>query len=427
MDLAWLSLVALVVVVAVSCTSRVNSGIVAIGMAWLIVLCGGHLLDPKLDYKVLTANFPGELFLTLLGVSLLFAQTEANGTLALVASFAQRLCFGNRGLIPILFFCFAAGLGSIGPGNIAVAGMLAPVAMAAATRIKISPLLMALMVGHGAIASTVSPFTAAGALANNILKRDTGLVGHEAEMFGYNAAANALAALIGFSIFGGWQLLLNRAAVNEPSSAEPDTKPPVIVERLTRQHVFTMIVIAMLLAAVVKYQIPIGMGAFLGAAVLAITGAADEKEALAKIPWSVIVMVCGVSVLTFVLDKTGGTKLFAALVDRYSTPSTACPIVAGVTGIVSVYSSTTGVVLPAFLPMVKDLAKAETGVPALSLALSVLVGGNLVDMSPLSTIGALCLAGHPDPASRRLLFHQLLIWGFAMAGLGASLCWLWFG
>src|SRR5688572_3934333 len=126
MDLAWLSLIALIAVVAISCTSRVNSGIVAIGLAWLVVVYGGDRLDPKLDFKVLAANFPGELFLTLLGVSLLFAQTEANGTLARVASAAQKLCRGNRGLIPVLFFLFAAVLGSIGPGNIAVAGLLAP-------------------------------------------------------------------------------------------------------------------------------------------------------------------------------------------------------------------------------------------------------------------------------------------------------------
>ena len=74
--------------------------------------------------------------------------------------------------------------------------VMAPVAMAAAARLQISPLLMALMVGHGAIASTVSPLTAAGATANNILE-SMQLAGHRAEVFGYNAAANALAAAVG--------------------------------------------------------------------------------------------------------------------------------------------------------------------------------------------------------------------------------------
>jgi Mg2+/citrate symporter len=124
------------------------------------------------------------------------------------------------------------------------------------------------------------------------------------------------------------------------------------------------------------------------------------------------------------LDKTGGTERFAGVINRISTPGTATGVLALVTGLVSVYSSTTGVVLPAFLPMVKELAEVQEGSNPLSLALSVLVGGNLVDMSPLSTIGALCLAAYPNAAERPRLYSQLLAWGFAMAFAGALLCWL---
>lgn len=424
MDLAWLSLLALIAVVAISCTSRVNPGVVAIALAWGLVLTFGEKNAPEFPLKALWANFPAELLLTLLGVSLLFAQAEVNGTLARVAAGAQSLCRGNRGLIPVMFFLFAFGLGSLGPGNIAVAGLLAPVAMAAAARLQISPLLMALMVGHGAIASTVSPLTAAGATANTILK-DMQLDGHQTEVFVYTAAANALAAAAGFVMLGGWRLFSNQTVKNE---AGTKTEPAVVSrEPLTWRHWTTIVVILALVVAVVGFQVPIGLGAFIGGTILAVIQAADEKETFQKIPWSVIVMVVGVSLLTVVLDKTGGTKLFASGIQKMSTPATACPLIAATTGIVSVYSSTTGVVLPAFLPMVKELAKGETGVPPLSLALSVLIGGNLVDMSPLSTIGALCLAGHPDPPSRKRLFNQLLVWGFAMAFFGAGLCWLWFG
>lgn len=425
MDLAWLSLFALIAVVAISCTSRVNPGVVAIALAWGLVLYFGEQNKPAFKIKELWSNFPAELLLTLLGVSLLFAQAEVNGTLSRVAAGAQSLCRSNRGLIPLMFFLFAFGLGSLGPGNIAVAGLLAPVAMAAAARLQISPLLMALMVGHGAIASTVSPLTAAGATANTILK-DMQLEGHQTEVFVYNAVANALAAALGFVLLGGWRLFSNRSVTNPESNANA-TSVNASREPLTWQHWATIVVIAALVVAVVGFEVPIGLGAFLGGVILALLQAADERETFQKIPWGVIVMVCGVSLLTVVLDKTGGTKLFATGIQQVSTPATACPLVAATTGIVSVYSSTTGVVLPAFLPMVKELANGETGVPPLSLALSVLVGGNLVDMSPLSTIGALCLAGHPDGGSRKKLFNQLLVWGFGMALFGAGLCWLWFG
>jgi len=51
------------------------------------------------------------------------------------------------------------------------------------------------------------------------------------------------------------------------------------------------------------------------------------------------------------------------------------------------------------------------------------VGGHLVDVSPLSTIGALCLAGVTGEESRAL-FNKLLAWGLSMAVVGALLCYV---
>jgi di/tricarboxylate transporter len=422
MDLAWLSLSALIAIVILSCTTRVNPGLAAIALACGVVAYA-YWWFPKaeLSDKKLLSFFPSELFLSLLGISLLFAQAEVNGTLTRVASAAQRLCRGNRGLVPIMFFLFAAGLGSLGPGNIAMAGLIAPVAMAAAVRMQISPLLMAVMVGHGAIASTVSPLTVAGVVANNRLA-EMGLQNTEIQVFAYNAAANALMALAGFSLFGGWRLLFRR----EPMSGDALTTEEAPQSPWTAAHSLTSVVIAVLIVAVSVWKVNIGLAAFVGAAVLFLGNAAPEKETLQRVPWSVIIMVCGVGLLTALLDETGGTERFAGVINRISTPQTATGVLALVTGLVSVYSSTTGVVLPAFLPMVKELAEVQQGSNPLSLALSVLVGGNLVDMSPLSTIGALCLAAHPNPAERPRLYSQLLAWGFGMAFAGALLCWLWF-
>ena len=92
------------------------------------------------------------------------------------------------------------------------------------------------------------------------------------------------------------------------------------------------------------------MAAFAGVVVLSLTGAADDKSALRAMPWSVIVMVCGVTVLTALLEHTGGLDLFTAIIGRVSTKETIPGVIALVTGVISVYSSTSGVVLPTFLP-----------------------------------------------------------------------------
>ena len=50
------------------------------------------------------------------------------------------------------------------------------------------------------------------------------------------------------------------------------------------------------------------------------------------------------------------------------------------------------------------------------------IGSHLVDMSPLSTIGALCIAAAPVIRTRKL-FNRLLAWGLSMTFVGAMLCW----
>jgi di/tricarboxylate transporter len=71
-----------------------------------------------------------------------------------------------------------------------------------------------------------------------------------------------------------------------------------------------------------------------------------------RVPWGVILMVCGVSTLVALLEATGGMELFTAMLSRLATASTITGVIAFVTGAISIYSSTSGVVLPAFLPTV---------------------------------------------------------------------------
>ncbi len=132
-------------------------------------------------------------------------------------------------------------------------------------------------------------------------------------------------------------------------------------------------------------------------------------------------MVCGVSLLVAVLEKTGGLDLFTGLIARLASPASINGVIAFVTGAISTYSSTSGVVLPTFLPTVPKLVERLGGGDPLAVALSINVGASLVDVSPLSTIGALCVAAAADPAGSRDLFRKLLLWGLSMTLVGALL------
>ena len=55
MDLAWISLAALLLVVAVSCTSTVNAGLLSIALAWLLGIYIAPALGTPLEIKQLVA------------------------------------------------------------------------------------------------------------------------------------------------------------------------------------------------------------------------------------------------------------------------------------------------------------------------------------------------------------------------------------
>ena len=97
------------------------------------------------------------------------------------------------------------------------------------------------------------------------------------------------------------------------------------------------------------------------------------------------------------------------------------------TGLVSVYSSTSGVVLPAFLPTIPGLIERLGGGDPIAIASAMNVGGHIVDVSPLSTIGALCIAAVPATHDPKDLFNKLMIWGLSMTVVGAIACYVLFG
>jgi Na+/H+ antiporter NhaD/arsenite permease-like protein len=413
MNVAWLSLAALLIAVTLSMVTKVNVGIVSLAFAWIVgVYFGG------LPLNTVIGGFPVQLFLTLTGVTLLFGMAHVNGTLERLAARAVALCYGNAGIIPVMFFFVGLVLSTIGPGNIATAALLAPMAMAIGHRAGVPPFLMIIMVGNGAQAGALSPFAPTGVIVNGVMER-IGLDGVEWQTYVNNLLAHLVITFIAYFAFGGWRLFKRRGTHTDGT----DIVAPAPFES---RHWLTTGLLVSLVIVVVAFDMQVGMAALTGAMILSLAGAADEKETIKRMPWNVVLMVCGVTVLIGVLERTQGMDLFTELLSRISTPGTVTGVIAFVTGLVSVYSSTSGVVLPAFLPTVPGLVQRLGGGDPLAIASAMNVGGHLVDLSPLSTIGALCLAALPPGTDARKVFNQLLAWGLSMTVVGAVICWVLF-
>ena len=430
MSLAAISLAALILALALSCTTTINIGFLAIVLAWAVgTIFGGMPLSEILG------GFPTSLFLTLTGLTLLFSQAQVNGTLDRVTYRAVRGAAGAPGVIPIIFFGLTWGLASIGPGHIAATALMAPLAMAAAGRYGISPFLMAIMVANGASAGSLSPVSPTGAVVHEISMK-IGLGDVRWTIFFNNFIAHTVIAFSGYLLLGGWALLRRQSVVpvyagvaaGGGTVAVVDAAPPTVgSEPFEWRHWLTGAVILSLVLGVIFLDLDPGVTAIAGAVILTLARAADEKNAIKAMPWGVIMMVSGVTLLVALLQRTGGMALFADFLGRLATPGTSTAVAAFFSGVISIYSSTIGVVLPALLPTIPDLIEKMGGGDALALVSSMIIGGHLVDVSPLSTLGALCLAAAPPGTDTRALFNKLLAWGVSMTVVAAAVCWIFFG
>jgi len=386
----------------------VNVGVLAFALAWIFGLVGGG--GPDLVVK----TFPAQLFVTLAGVTLLFALAESNGTIERVATAALRLARGDARALPVILFFIACAVSTVGPGAIASVALVAPMAMAVARRAGVSPFLTALAVTNGANAGNLSPVSAVGVIANTKMA-EAGLGGHEIKVWAANFFAHLIVGAVAYFALGG----LRRSG---SSSAEEMAGTAPLDARFSRPQWLTAAVIAAWIAAVMGLGVPLGPAAFAGAAALILIRAAEETDALRRMPWPAILMVTGMSALVGVVERTGGMALFTSLLARLARPSTVNALIAFVTGVISTYSSTSGVVLPAFLPTVPGLVREMGGGDPLAIALSINVGASIVDVSPLSTLGALCVAAVADPEVSKDLFRRLMMWGLSMTVAGAVLC-----
>ena len=163
MPLELIPILALIAMFICATLLPINMGTLGFVAAFLVgTLAVGMSTDD------IIAGFPSDLFLTLVGVTYLFAIAQNNGTVDLMVRGALQLVRGRVAFIPWVMFGITAvltALGALGPAAVAI---IAPIALTFAKRYKINALLMGMMVIHGAQAGGFSPISIYGVTVNNI-------------------------------------------------------------------------------------------------------------------------------------------------------------------------------------------------------------------------------------------------------------------
>ena len=438
---ALVSILALVILVGISCVNEdLNVGF--LGIAFGIIVGGVFAGTPAT--KVMNA-FPLSLFMILVGVTFLFGMAQTNGTMEKLTAYSIRACKGNTALVPIIIYILATFITTIGPGNIAGCALMAPVAMAIASKVKMPAFLMTLLVVGACNGAAFSPFAPTGIISNGIIAKVAPELGIPADYLNtlawkihFNSTiAQGFVNIGGFFVMGGLKWLREqKGAALDIDELAPKPEPFNAAQKTT------LLIVAILIILVVVPGLPgmkgvfpkaitnmlsnVGSISFVLSIVLMLTGYGDSKAAVKVMPWSVIMMVCGVSVLIDVMDKAGGLNFLVEVMASVAGPTTICFWTAFVPAVISAYSSSSGVVMPMFLPMTPGLVELTGGDPV-SIISAIDVGSHLVDTSPLSTLGALCIASAGEEEDKGVLFRKLLIWGLSMSIVSGIVCYVFFG
>jgi len=257
----------------------------------------------------------------------------------------------------------------------------------------------------------LSPMAPTGVLMISKLK-EFGLAEAGWSIFCYSLLIHAIVSLGGYWLCRGYRVNVSRVA----ASREPVSLQPVQWK--------TIAVLAGVFIFAAGFHWPLALVSLSGGILLSVLSPRPEREILQSMPWGSIIMVCGVVLLVSLAEKLGGLGLLADMMTRYSTKGTMAGTAAFVSGFASIFSSSSGVVIPTFLPMVPGLIERMGSGDSTALATSIAVAAHLVDVSPHSTIGALCIAAVPESGERDQLFNKMLAWGLSMAVVGAVVCFL---
>ncbi|WP_295042273.1 SLC13 family permease [uncultured Paracoccus sp.] len=447
-----ISIYALALMFVIATIWPINMGVLAFVGAFLV----GTLLAAQTT-KDIIAGFPGGLFLTLVGITWLFALAQNNGTIDWLVRMAVRAVKGRIGAIPWIMFGISAMLtavGAVSPGAVAI---VAPIALGFAFRYHISPLLMGLMVVHGAQAGGFSPISIYGGITNGVVAK-AGLPLSAMTTFAASFAINAAVALILFMVLGGRKLMAARDVIEtvrvpHVEIARAATGPQIFgdseAQALTRRvskeaggdsnrlvaeveegnhpdgtpyQIVTLLGLVLLAVLVLAFNLDIGFVALTIGLALALWNPTMQKRAMAQVAWPEIMLITGVSTYVAVLQAMGTIDFVGDSVAGMASSLLAALMLFFIGAVVSAFASSTAV-LGSLIPLAVPFLQGDNGVSAIGFIAGMAVASTIVDVSPFSTNGALVLA-NAHGVDKQAFFRKLLNYGAIVTVVAPVVLWL---
>jgi di/tricarboxylate transporter len=367
------------------------------------------------------AGFPINILVLIAGVTYFFGIAQGNGT---IDSAIQKLLGAvgdRRTLLPFVIFLITAGVASMGSSQAGY--VMIPLAMAAAKRSGVDPMLMGVALNSGMSTGGFAPTSLFG-IVTVTTARQAGI-----DLNPLTLLAAALISNLALLVIAAWMFpgpgiaVVPRNFPIGPALSEVEgpalPTPPV---RFASHQIVTLICIVVLILSVVigfslGYQPDLGVIAFGLGAILALMYPDAGAEGIRRIDWSTIFMVGGIVTFVGVLQRLDAVNLMGHAAMNVGTPLVAAFVICMIAGLVSAFASTAGI-LAALVPLAVPLATSG-GVAGGALMCAMGVCASIVDASPFSTTGALIIASGAE-SERPRLKSLLMRWGLSMVVIGPA-------
>ncbi|EOQ70571.1 SLC13 family permease [Acinetobacter pittii] len=404
-----LMLMALAVSIGLGYKTKINIGFFTIAFAYLIG-CFGMGLKPSEVIEL----WPVKIFFIILSVTLFYNFALANGALEKLASHLLYKCRKFPQFLPLAIFFAATIIAGLGAGFYTVLAFMAPITLLLCKKTNMNMIIGGMAANYGALAGANFMTSQSGIIFRSLME-NTGITSQTA--FSYSSGIFILTLIIPIAVLGIYTLW-NRKS----NSIVIEDQKPEPFDKKQKQSIFLIILMMsiVLVFPILHLVFPdVKTISFLNSkidiAFLAITFSlisllmklADEKKVIALVPWGTLIMICGVGMLIALGVKLGIittlSEWLANNVPVWVIPVLLCLISA----IMSVFSSTLGVVAPTLFPIVPALA-LTSGLNPLVLFICIVVGAQSTAISPFSSGGSLIMASAPADIDKTKFFNQLL-------------------
>lgn len=405
-----LAFIAVVISVVVGTKFKVNIGIVALVFAFLLGTFG-------LGMKVtdIYAFWPTKTTIQLIIVTVFFGFAVESQTINYIARIVLYWVRNVPWMMAVVYFILNFGLSAIGVSPPAINMFLFPIFMLVCLETNTNELFLSIGGNTGGMAGTLGPIGMVGIMLTGILASvdsTLDIAGISMHVWGNTMKAFCIIYIIYYFVLRLYRIKLPAEMIQKPA---PPTKQQ-------KQNLIVILICVLLLvippimqnflpnpvtAALKKLDITLIYAAGIVACV--IMKIANEKEVFRKsIPWSVIILLGGMTCLMGVMRQAGLADYISGAISNGGLPLKLIPVlIVLLSGILSLFSDGTSVVMPLMIPIALSIS-AATGIDAGLLASCVCISGIGMGMSPFSTGGGVFLSFVREERMQKMLFQSLI-------------------